>query len=363
MIHHSVTQDIRAAYTANLHPFDITAGLDAQPGSQQGNVGAKVNSISYTYFTLLPNIQLAWSPDKSRRLNLAVNGNPTLPSLQQLAPFTNISNPQYPVTGNPALKPAYADNISLHYEQSSLRPTQFFGFGMGLNYGETRHSIIQNLSTPKDSSQVIQTTTYLNAGTTDHLTADYHVNLPAFLNKRLRINVSGSVGRSQTIIMTDSIQYLNSAWNWNQSIHLQLLIPDLIESDLSANYFLTRNSYAAGGNSANSFQSATVTLRSRHYFLRHWIFNYQLSQPYTANGARLQTTPASLTASLQRQFLPHNRATVTLQGFNLLNQTAAAGQSVSATTITESRPQLSGRYFLLSFELKLSRFANEKTSR
>jgi hypothetical protein len=353
---HALTQDIRAAYTANLHHFDITAALDAQPGSQNGNVGAKGNTISYSYFALLPDIQLAWNPDKSRRLNLSVNGNPTLPSQQQLAPYTNASNPQYPVTGNTALKPSYNENIALNYEQSSLRPTQFFGFGIGLAYGETRHTIVQNLSTPKVSTQVIQTATYFNAGTTGHLTADYLVNFPAFPNKHLRINVNGSITRNRAITMTDSIQYLNQAWDMNQSIHLQLLVPNVIESDLSANYSFTQNTHAAGGNQANRFQSATITLQSCHYLSRHWILNYQLSQPYTANGARLQTASASLTASLQRQFLPHNRATVTLRGFNLLNQTSAAGQSVSAATITESRPQLIGRYFLLSLQLKMSRF-------
>jgi hypothetical protein len=360
MILRSLTQDIRAAYITNFHPFDITAGLDAQPGSQQGNIGGKENIISYSYFTLLPIIQVAWSPDRGHRLNLAVTGNPTLPSLQQLSPLTNVTNPQYPVTGNPALKPSQTGNIGLHYEQSSLRPTQFFGFGMGLAYGETRHTIIQNLSTPKDSSLVIQSTTYLNAGNTDHLTADFHVNLPAFLHKRLHINVNGGVSRTEAITMTDSVQYLNRAWNWNQSIHLQLLIPDVIESDLFANYSLTRNSYTVAGSPANSFQSATVTLRNRHYFLQHWILNYQISQLYTANGARLQTAPANLTASFQRQFLAHNRGTISLQGFNLLNQTAAAGQYVSATTITESRPQLTGRYFLLSILVKLSRFDRRK---
>jgi hypothetical protein len=70
----------------------------------------------------------------------------------------------------------------------------------------------------------------------------------------------------------------------------------------------------------------------------------------------LQTAPVSFTASLQCQFLPHNRGTITLQGYNLLNQAVSTGQSVSSTTITETRPQLTGRYFLVSFLWKLSRF-------
>ncbi len=218
------TQNFHTGYTAKLHQLDLTASLNVQSGQQRGTVDAKGDVTSYTYFSLLPNLQTAWNFDKNHRLSLSYRSQPNLPSLQQLAPFTNVSNPQYPVVGNPDLKPSYTDNISLHYEQSSLRQTQFFGFGMGLAYTATRHTIIQNITAPKDSSQVIQMTTYLNAGTTDNLGADYHINLPSFLEKRLRINVNGTVGRTQTIIMTDSLPYITRTWTLTQSLHLQLLI-------------------------------------------------------------------------------------------------------------------------------------------
>ena len=352
----STTQNFHAAYTGKLHRLDLTAALDAQPGQQRGTADSKGDIISYNYFSLLPNLEAAWNVDKSRKINITYNSQPNLPGLQQLAPFRNVSNPQYPVTGNPNLKPSYTNNISLHYEQSSLLPTQFFGFGIGFNYSSTQHTIIQNLTTPKDSSQVIQATTYLNAGNTNNLTANYHLTLPAFFNKRLRINYSGSLGETQTITMTDSIQYPTQTWTWAQSLHLQLLIPDLIESDLSGTYSESHSVYPAGSSLLNTFRSASLALNSRHYFFHYWILNYQLAQSYTSNGNRLEPAPATLSASLQRQFLPHNMATITLTGYNLLNQSATVGQSTSPTTITQNRPVLTGRYFLLSFLIKLNHF-------
>jgi hypothetical protein len=355
MLLRSEIQNFHAAYTGKLSNLDLTAALDAQPGLQRGTVDSKGDVVNYHYFSLLPNVQAAWSFDKSRRLNLSYSSQPNLPGLQQLAPFTNVTNPQYPVTGNPNLKPSYTDNIGLHYEQANLKPTQFFGFGMGLNYSSTRHTIIQDLTTPKDSSQVIQATTYLNAGNTNNLTADYHLTLPAFLHKRLRINYSGSLAQIQTITMTDSIQYPTQTRTWSQTLHLQLLIPNLIESDLSGSYNESHTSYPANSNLPNSFRSAVLTFNGKLYFFSHWILNYQLAQPYTSNGNRLETAPATLTASLQCQFLPHNMATISLNGYNLLNQSAAVGQSNSSTTITQGSSVLTGCYFLLSFQLKLQR--------
>jgi hypothetical protein len=356
LILRGLTQDLHAGYTGKLNHFNLSAILDAEPGQQIGTADSKGDVIGYHYLVVLPNLDLAWNITKTRRLRFGYSSNPLLPTIQELSPFTNVSNPQFPVTGNPGLKPAYSDNISLRYEESRLQPTQFFGFGMGLNFTETSHTIIQDLTTPKDSSQVIQTTTWVNAGTTHVLAGDYHLSLPAILDKRLRINYSGGINVQQTITMVNNVQSPTASWTWSQALHLQLLVADLVETDLSGAYSETHTSYSAGRILPVAFQTAWVSWNARYYFLRHWIANFQLNQSYTGNGSRLETVSPTLTASLQRQFLPHNVATVTLSGYNLFNQSAAAVQSMSATTFVQTRPILTGRYFLLGVIVKMQRF-------
>lgn len=352
----SMTQNAHMGYTAKIRQLNITAALDVQPGQLKGSYDAKGGLINYTYFSVLPSLTAAWNFDKSRRLRIVCNGRPTLPSLQQLSPITNLSTPQYPITGNPDLKQSYTYNVYLNYEQSELKATQFFGYGFGLGYTETLHTIISNLDSPKDSSQVIQATTYLNAGTTNNLTLDYHLTLPSLFRKRFRVMLGANIGRSESITMTNRLQYQNQSWTWAPYIHLQLIIPDLIETDLSGNYDVARTVYSGSPVLPNTFRSATINFTSRHTFLRKWTLNYQFLQSFASDGSRLQTIPPSFTASIQRQFLPRNRATLTLAGYNLFNQTAAVGQSVSPTTIVQSTPQLTGRYMLVSFQLKLQRF-------
>jgi len=353
---HSFSQDFHVGYTGKLDHLELSAGLDAQPGQLQGTVDTKSDVTSYFYFSLAPNLQATWNFDKSHKLELNYNGSPNLPSLQQLAPFTNMTNPQYPITGNPNLKQAYTNNISLHYEQSALHPTQFSGFGLGIGYTSTIHTIIQDLTLPKDSSQVIQATTYLNAGTTNNLHVDYHFTLPAFLNKHFRITAYGNFSSNHAITMTDSLQYNTRSWTWNQGLHLQLLVPDRIETNLEATYYLTHSSFSASGSLPGLIKAASISLNSKYHFFIHWILNYQLSQLYTSNGNKLQPVPATLTASLQRQFLRHNKGTISLTGYNLFNQSARVEQSSSPTGYTQTASMLTGRYFLISFTLKFNKF-------
>jgi hypothetical protein len=352
----SLSQSFHAGYTGQVHRLDFSAGLDAQPGRLRGTVDTKGDITSFSYFSLVPHVRISWILDKSKKLNLSYDRGPNLPYLQQLSPFTNLVNPQYPVTGNPDLKPAYTDNVYLHFEQSSLRPTQFVGYGLGAGYSITHNSIIQNLIHPKDSSQIIQATTYLNAGTTSNLHEDYHFTLPAFLNKHLRITLNGSLSRSQAINMTDNLQYITKAWAWAQSFHLQLIIPDMIETDLEGGYSLTHSVFPLSGNLPSVIKSAAIALNSRHYFFKKWILNYRFSQPYTNSGNKLQAAPCSFTASLQRQFLPRKKGTITFTGYNLFNQPVGVSQSVSPTGFSQSKSMLIGRYFLISFQFKLNHF-------
>ena len=355
-VFHSLIQNIHAGYTAKLSRLDLTAGIDVEPGLLKGSFDDKGDMFLYSYLSILPNLQAAWRLDKSRSLSFFYSSQPNLPSPQQLAPFTNLSNPQYPVTGNSNLKPSYTNSGTFHFEESSLQPTQYFGFGMGLSYSITQRTIIQDQTTPKDSSQVVEAITWLNAGTTDNLSVDYHVTAPAIIDKQFRININGSASRNHAITMVNNLEFTTQAWTWNQSIQLQLLVPNLIEADLSGNYILTRTLYPAIGNSPNTIRSATMTYTSRHYIFRDWTLEGRFSQAFTSNERRLQPAPFNLSGSIRRQFLVHNKATIALSAFNLLDHSAVPTESVVSATTTYYRPYLTGRYFLLTFQLKLQRF-------
>jgi hypothetical protein len=355
---YTLTQNLHAGYSAHISKLDLSASLDAQPGLQRGSVDAKSGIASYHYFSLLPHMEVAWILNKTQLINLNYSGERGLPSLQQLTPYTNVTNPQYPIVGNPALNPSSTNSASLHYEFSSLQSTQFQGLGAGLSYSSTKNSIISNITHPKDSSQVIQSTSYVNAGNLNTFTADYHLTFPSFFNKRLRVTANGNINHTQAPTMTDGLLYNTETWAWNQSLHLQLIIPDLIESELEASYSINHTTYPASATPPNVFKSASITWGTRQYILKHWIVNYRLSQPYTSSGRGLQTAPADLTAAIQREFLRHNKATITLTGYNLLNSTAGVGQSSSATGITQTRTQFIGRYFFCTIIFKLNHFNN-----
>jgi hypothetical protein len=321
-----------------------------------GKVDNKGDSYTFRYFTVLPQLQAAWKVSPMQTVSASYRGQNSLPSVQQVNPVTDLTNPQYPVTGNPGLKPSYSHTVGIHYEQADLQATQFSGFGGGVGYSITVNPIISSTVHPRDSSQVIQATSYTNAGQLTSLFADYHLTLPTFLKKRIRILLDGSVARSLNTMITDNQTYSNVSWNYNQTLHLQLIIPDHTEVDLQGNYMVTYAAYSSPSQIPGTIQSAAIAIIAKQYLLSQWSVSGHFVQMLTSGRNGLVPAPAALTASLQWQMLAHNMATISLTAYNLLNSMAGDSQAVSATSVTQTSTTYSGRYLLLTLMLKLQRF-------
>ncbi|HXD77616.1 MAG TPA: TonB-dependent receptor [Puia sp.] len=356
MVLRNLIQDYHAGYTGKVGQFDLSAMLSLDPGDQQGTTNKKGEVVDYKYCSFLPLLDLAWNITKAKRLSFHLGSHPTLPNFHQLSPVTNVTNPQYPVTGNPDLKPSDNNEISLRYEESRLRGTSFFGFGAGVSYVEIKHAIVQDFASAKDSSQVIQTTSWQNAGTTEAFSGDYHLTLAGIIHNRFRIRFGGSIASHRAITILNDVQSATQTWSWSQALHLQMNIPDVMESDLAGTYNQSKTAYATAVSLPARFRSASVGWNTRWYLPANWILNYQFNQLYTSDAGGLITAPPTLTASIQRQFLRHRAGTISLVGYNLFDQAAGTMQSVSETTVSETRPMLSGRYFLVSVTMSLQKF-------
>ena len=353
----TMTQRFHIGYLTHSKKMNLSVGLDAQPGSQTGQAGAKETEQTYRYFNLLPMMQLSYALSPLRKFNLAYSSNSLPPSLQQLQPVTDLSNPQYPVEGNPYLKPAYSQSAILHYQQSSMRPGKYPGFALGLTYNSTQNMIVSNLVHPKDTSSVVEKTTFLNANGFYSFIGNYQLVSPAFLHKQLRINLEGNLGTSHAVAFTDNVSYNTSTLTWSQKLKIDLNIPNVTESSLAGTYTHTLTRYTPGSSSSSSFSTFTWSFYSLHYLFQKWAIRYNISQAFTSRiDGSLQTNPAILNVSIQREFFRNNRASLSFSANNLLNSNTGVSQTVTPTSFTQSRTLLLGQYFLLSFKLKLQKF-------
>jgi hypothetical protein len=80
------------------------------------------------------------------------------------------------------------------------------------------------------------------------------------------------------------------------------------------------------------------------------VVNYGFSSSVTSN-------PTIINLYTEYRFLKGKMLTLRFQGFDLLNQNTGVTRTVNETTITDSRINKLGRYFLLSANIRLAKFA------
>jgi hypothetical protein len=347
---------VHSGYSAKINTLDLSAALDAEQGNISGNVDNKGDRHSYKYFTLLPHLQGNWKLGSRQTISFQYQGTTLTPSLQQATPVTDLTNPRSPATGNPALKASHTHNGSIQYEKSTMKGLSFTNFGVGLSYTAVLDPIAASVEHPRDTSQIVQYTTYINSGPAINLTLDYHYTLPSFFNHRVRITGNGSMSRSQAAITSDGQTYGSRGLNTTHGLHLQYLVPDALEINIRGNYSLTYTSYTTASQLPAVTQSVNLGISGKLYLFSHWSCSYMYNETYFATGGHLESTPASLTAGLQREFLRHNRASMILSGFNLLNSKTEASQSITATTINRSQTAYTGRYLLATLIIRFQNF-------
>jgi hypothetical protein len=353
----SVYQHSHTAYRARFNHINLNASMDLQPGYLTGNIPSKDATTKYRYFSILPSLRLIYEATHGRTFSLQYNGTPQLPDIQQVQPITDLSDPQHPISGNPALTPAFMHDVSVQFHQSSIKSLRFQSFSTTIGVNVVRNAIIQKTTHPMDTSAVIERISYANVNGIYSMYASYNFSFPAFLHKHLTIALNGTIRDNRFVSMTDGSLYTTKGLNATQSMHLKFFIPDLIESDVSANYAYSSTHYPTGISKTMSFSTANWALQNKHYLFHSLTLNYKFSQILTSNnGHQLLSNPILANASIEWQFMRGNRATLSLMGYDLFNSATGLIQSISPSYSIRNNTYMVGRYFIASFLLKWSKF-------
>ena len=129
-----------------------------------------------------------------------------------------------------------------------------------------------------------------------------------------------------------------------------------LELTSTISYTYSRNEYSYPDKTISNFNTWGFGLVGRVYILKDWLFTTNLNKKInTGYSSAVNANPMILNASLERSFWKR-RATIRLEAINLADQTANVTQSISANSVVETRNQVLGRYFLLSFQFELKDF-------
>lgn len=125
----------------NRDDWQLSAGLNFQP--QRSVMSYEKNGYAIdtarTVFNFSPNIDYRYRFSKQSQLRFQYRGRSSQPSMTNLLPITDDSNPLNITMGNPGLKPSFNHNISMFFNDFKYETQQ--NITANLTYSTTQNSI------------------------------------------------------------------------------------------------------------------------------------------------------------------------------------------------------------------------------
>lgn len=155
-----LTQSIRAGYVRTTKEMNLNAGIELTPSSSKSiNLIQSERTIPRrNVLNFAPYFRLRYKLSKQRSINVRYNARSSQPSMTQLQPVADVTNPMNIKVGNPDLKPTFTQRLHAMFSDFNM-DTQRSVFAM-VNGSYTINNIISKTTT--DPTTGARTTTYTN---------------------------------------------------------------------------------------------------------------------------------------------------------------------------------------------------------
>jgi hypothetical protein len=174
------------SYSAKWDKWNTKAGLRLEHTTVRADFISTASTVNQDYNNLIPSLSVQYN-FKSSNISIGYTDRISRPSIYQLNPFVDLSNPNFVTTGNPNLQPEVNHSIEVNYSVFAKN-----SITAGLSYSFSNNSIqnVTHLQAVSNGSvnDTITVTTYENLGTNKNLGLNLNVNITTVKNLSISLN-------------------------------------------------------------------------------------------------------------------------------------------------------------------------------
>ena len=133
--------DARFTFRVNRDTWRLSAGMAFRPQNTKLSYKKGEYAVDTTrnVFNFSPEVDFRYQPQKQTQLRFTYRGRTSDPSMENLLPITDNSDPLNIRTGNPGLKPSFSHNMGLHFNTFNMDAQR--GIFSALNGSFTQNAI------------------------------------------------------------------------------------------------------------------------------------------------------------------------------------------------------------------------------
>ncbi len=386
-----ITNRVALNYHIQDKKYNLTVGAGILPATLDGRspssiATAQIEGIAYNGSThtstvnFSPTARFVYNFARSNTLNFNYSGTSSQPTYSQLQPIIDISNPQFPVQGNPNLKPYYTNTFNLSYNKFSIQTGNILF--TRLQYTAVDNQIVNNTITyGRLSAAVLAANPFLknlqNTYKTEYLNDNgYHtlsgnvVYGKPFDNRKFNLYLTGSAsyinstGYNSTVDSNNvrtTLHNINKALVVTPGLRFRTDITDVVDVQVFTNYAINHstNTVPAATNVGGNIRTLTFGVNGKNYLWKDWTVSYDFSRAVNSGYSIPVPNPNILSGYVERRFLKNHLATLRATVFDIFNQNTGYSTSYTAASNTQTLTNRLGRYYLLTLTIRLQKFAGK----
>lgn len=334
---------------------NITLGLNLQRSALNGSVGLQDSSLNKRFVNLLPAFRWNYTPSKGSRVRLNYTARVNAPSIEELQPVVDNSNPLNRSVGNPDLEAETAHNLRLHYYFFDM--FSFTGFFASLNATYTDNKISQAIQV---DSLLRQLTMPVNVSNDLNLRANLNFNTP-IRKLGLKFSVSPSVTYNRAITLINDVQNPTNRLTSGGEVTLENRKKDWLDAVAGVRMSHNITTYEIDSDQNQSYLNSTYFGDVTVTFLKNTHVNTNFEYSVYSGGGFTENLAVPLwRASVSKTFLGNDRAELKASVFDILNMNRGINRTTAINYLEETRSNALGRYFMLSFTWKILSLGKKK---
>ncbi len=336
---------------------NLSLGISLQNASLVGEILTGEGAlIEQKYTNWLPRVNWNFDIATSKSLRLNYTTSVREPSLTQLQPIVDNSNPLNTYVGNPDLLPEYTHRLQLRYFSfSQFSMTNFFA----MVTGSFTDNAIVNARTIDE--QFRQMSMPVNVDNDYRLTSFMGLGTPVkWLSSR--INLHGNYTYNRGRVFVNNIEENTDRHISSLSVSIDNQKKDFMDLLLGGKLSHSMTSYSLSDNLDQAYINQSYYGDVTFNIKNSWSIGSRLDYHIYSGGTFSEAQTVPLWAASISKFILKNRGEIKLAAYDLLNENVGILQKIDLNYQEETRINSLSQYFMLSFTYAINQMGNQNAA-
>ncbi|PZP48496.1 MAG: hypothetical protein DI598_09870 [Pseudopedobacter saltans] len=344
-------------YRYNYNKLNFSIGGGIQLGRQEGLNALKNYNIKQNYTNFYPSANLSYKFSNTRNLRFNYMGRTTQPSITQLQPIEDNSNPLSITAGNPDLKQSFVNTFRFLYTSFDRQNNRFMD--ASLNATITQNNIVNSITRLSNGGQY---TIPINMNGNYSINGHYNYTFP-IRNPKSNLSFTSDITSSKTASMINSEKNFTYSHSFAERIKWTTNLTSTFDINLSTqpSYNIARYTLQPSQN-ANYF-SQNMVVEGTWYTQNGWIVSTTFNYTYYRGLAEgYNVSIPLLNASIAKQVFKNKAGEIKFSMYDVLNQNKSITNTRTDNAITQTKSNILTRYALLTFTYNLRNFGKKSNT-